>query len=160
MIKANNTYEIRKYTESDYNAFKDMFSEYFLKDFKINMKAEELENVCTDITRYVHAGIQFLDLSIQNDVPKGFVIYQIDSSKSDWCEKEGYGFIREVFVVPDARKYGIGRRLVMHAEEKLYELMALRIYLTSDESGDFWHAMGYCESGEISTINNDPIFIK
>ena len=160
MIRENNTYEIRKYTESDYNAFRDMFNEYFLKDLKIYITAKELENICVDITRSVHTGILFLDLPIQNDIPKGFIIYQIDSSKSDWCEKEGYGFIREVFVVPDARKYGIGRRLVMHAEEKLYELMALRIYLTSDESGDFWHAMGYCESGEISTINNDPIFIK
>lgn len=152
--------EIRKYAESDCNAFRDMFSAYFLKDLKIDITAGELENICADIIRQAGVGLQFLDLLIQNGVPKGFIIYQIDSPKSDWCEKEGYGFIREVYVEPEIRKQGLGRSLVSHAEEKLYELMVPHIYLTSDESGDFWQAMGYCESGEASTINNDPIFIK
>lgn len=152
--------EIRKYTKLDYNAYKDMFREYFLKDFKIDITQEETENICTEITQQVEAHILFLDLLILNSAAKGFIIYQIDSPKSDWCEKEGWGFIREVYIASDFRGKGYGKSLITHVESRLRQLLVPSIYLTSDESGNFWIKMGYQDSGETSSKNKARIFMK
>jgi len=38
----------------------------------------------------------------------GFVNYQIDTLDSDWCEREGWGFIREIYVDKTLRGKGLG----------------------------------------------------
>ena len=155
-----NIREIRGYMEPDYTAFKEMFGEYFLNDFNIELTEKELENICREITQKVKENILFLDLLMLNNSAKGFIIYQIDSPSSDWCEKEGYGFIRELFIAADFRKKGYGKDLAVYAENKLWDLSVPYIYLTAYESKNFWIKTGYQDSGEVSAKNDDRIYIK
>lgn len=153
--------KIRPYTASDYRAFEDMFDACFADDYKIDLTREQLEEICAGITQQIEAGILFVDLLTQEGVAKGFIIYQIDSPQSDWCEKEGFGFIREIFIAPDLRNKKHGKDLVVHAESRFKALQVPNIYLTSaEESTGFWAKMGYQDSGEICDRNHDRIFIK
>lgn len=90
----------------------------------------------------------------------GFINYQIDTKESDWCEKEGWGLIREIAIGKNMRKNGLGKRLVLSTEKKLKKLGAKNIYLTSDEAKDFWLNCEYLDSGEYSKVNGDNIYIK
>ena len=77
-----------------------------------------------------------------------------------WCEKEGYGCIREMFVSVDQRGKGYGRSLAIHAEKELQKLSVPYIYLTTDDNKDFWTKVGYRDTGEICIKNDGSIFIK
>ncbi|HEX3076917.1 MAG TPA: GNAT family N-acetyltransferase [Lachnospiraceae bacterium] len=90
----------------------------------------------------------------------GFICYQIDTDKSDWCEREGWGFIKEIFINRTLRGKNYGVKLVYHAETKLYAKGVDHIYLTSDEAGEFWNLCGYRNTGIVSSINHDPIYEK
>lgn len=90
--------EIRSFADADFDAFQRLFSAYFAQDMQLEFTSQQLNSVCTDVADKAKAGIIACDLLLQNGSAVGFVIYQIDSTKSDWCEKEGYGFIRELFV--------------------------------------------------------------
>lgn len=151
---------IRKYADADYAAYKALFTEYFRQDFRFDITDEDLDKICTGVAKHVCKGIQFLDLLICDGVPQGFIEYQVDSPNSDWCEKEGYGCIREVFIKPELRKHGLGRLLAKHAEENLFALTVPHIYLTSDEAGGFWETMGYRASGEVCEKNKCPVYVK
>ena len=50
-----------------------------------------------------------LDLAMDEACCVGFSVYQIDTEKSDWCKRPGWGFIREFYVVPAYRKGGTGK---------------------------------------------------
>lgn len=60
----------------------------------------------------------------------------------------------------DSRKYGYGSILVTHAENELKKLSVPYIYLTSDDSIDFWLSLGYTDTGEICDKNDCNILIK
>ncbi len=79
----------------------------------------------------------------------GFVIFQIDDMINDWCFKEGWGDVREIYVDAACRRHGLGRALLEFAEAKLKEAGAADIYLLpTDESEGFFIACGYEEMGE------------
>lgn len=155
-----NKIHIRSYKPDDLKDFTSMFSTYFRDDFKFDISDAKVNTLCGDITRDVQSGILYLDLLIVDGESAGFANYQIDSSKSDWCEKEGWGFIREVYIHKKYRGRKFGNELVNYIEERLHEKGVDKIYLTSDETGKFWSDCGYKETGETSRINKDPIFEK
>lgn len=152
--------KIREYKESDYAGFKEMLYVCFTQDYKIPLNKNQLEDLCLEITQQFLRYILSIDLLIIDDAPKGFVIYQIDSKDSDWCEKEGYGFIRELYVAADLRGAGHGRSLVSHAEKRMKDKAVPGIYLTTDETTGFWAKIGYRDTGEICVKNNGRIFVK
>ncbi|HPK14630.1 MAG: hypothetical protein BWY35_00789 [Firmicutes bacterium ADurb.Bin248] len=78
----------------------------------------------------------------------GFVIAQIDSSESDWNKREGWGFIRELYVAPAYRKRAMARQLVAVVEQAMHRSGALQAYLTTPVP-DFWRKLGYSFSGEV-----------
>ena len=151
-------YEIRKYTKTDYDVFKEMFIRYFTEDLNVFGTDEEFDKVCKDIDSYTEAQLIFLDLLFENGIEKGFHIYHVDSKVSDWCEKEGYGMIRELYIAPEARKKGCARNLLILAEKHLKNLSVPAIYLTADKDAEsFWIKMGYHDSGEICLKNKQKI---
>lgn len=152
--------EIRSYKLEDLEVFTSMFTTYFVNDFKIEISHEGAKKMCEKISREVLTGILGLDLLIIEGHPIGFINSQVDSDKSDWCEREGWGFIREVYVRKDHRGQDLGMRLVHHVEENFYKQGINNVYLTSDDSKEFWIACGYEDSGKVSTINKDPLFEK
>lgn len=151
---------ICKYTKADYDSFKDMFETCFKQDYKIELTESQIDEICTSITQQVADNIIYLDLLFLNEIAKGFVCYQIDSPKSDWCEKEGWGCIRELYISRDCRKKGYGRILVCYSENELRKNLAYEIYLTSDDTKEFWIKLGYSDTGEICKKNGSPILEK
>ena len=87
-----------------------------------------------------------INIEILQDGEKyaGFVIYQTDDIDNEWNFKEGWGDIRELYVIPSLRRQGLGRFLLYTAELKLKESGVDKAYcLPSEESEQFFTACGY-----------------
>jgi len=158
MIKQSNM-EIRKFTDSDFDAFAQMVGVYFIEDLKETLYNNPPIEMCKAMIQSVKDGITYLDLLHLDNTPIAFIMYQVDSLKSNWCEKEGYGFIREMYIRKDHRKQGYGKILVAHAEKELKKLSVPHIYLTSSND-PFWLSVGYANTGEVCKKNNNNILIK
>ncbi|MCL2593663.1 MAG: GNAT family N-acetyltransferase [Defluviitaleaceae bacterium] len=153
--------KIRSYSDLDYAAFKEMLATCFHQDYNMQLTEEQLDRWQNALIRRAAVEIVFLDILLIDDVAKGFILYQVDSPESDWCVKEGYGTIRELYVAADLRHAGYGRALAAHAESQLNLKNIKGLYLTSeDEAMVFWTKMGYKDSGEICSENDSPIFVK
>ncbi|SHO54019.1 GNAT family N-acetyltransferase [Anaerocolumna xylanovorans] len=152
--------EIRSFNNGYMQYFIKMFTKYFRNDFKIEITEKEICKACTEIGEFSISGTSTLDLLFLNEEPVGFIFFQIDTPQSNWCEREGWGFIREIYIDPVFRKSGLGARLISHAEKNLYSNGVRNIYLTSDSNETFWDSLGYKKTDEVSTINHDPIYEK
>lgn len=152
--------KIRSFCNNDLHDFIEMFCTYFRNDFKIEISDNKAEKLCSEIAKKSISGVIPLDMLLLDRKIVGFISYQIDTPYSDWCEREGWGFIREIYVNQSLRGKGLGLKLVSHAEKILYNNGAEHIYLTSDESGIFWSLCGYKKTEKVSDINQDPIYEK
>lgn len=152
--------KILSYSPDKYNKFRSNFMRYFREDIKLCLNDSQFDEICGEIVQMADKGIISVDILLEEDEMIGFIIYQIDSPLSDWCEKEGFGFIRELYIQPERRLKGLGASLVTNAQNSLIQTGVTNIYLTSDSSRDFWFKMGYRANGTISAINKDPIWIK
>lgn len=152
--------EIRSFCINDLCDFTEMFCTYFRNDFKIEISDNKVEESCSEIAKNSVSGVIPLDMLLIDGKIVGFISYQIDTPYSDWCEREGWGFIREIYVNQTLRGKGLGQRLVTHAEKILYNNGVDHIYLTSDEAGKFWGSCEYKKTGKVSDINHDPIYEK
>jgi len=150
---------IKKYTDSDFDAFAQMVAVYFIEDLKEPLNHNPPIGMCKAMIQSVKDAATYLDILHIDDSPVGFIMYQVDSQKSNWCEKEGYGFIREMYIRKDCRKQGYGKTLVAHAEDELKRLSVPYIYLTSSNDA-FWLSIGYTSTGEICEKNNNHVLIK
>lgn len=152
--------EIRSFNNDDLKDFTKMFCTYFRSDFSIEITDDQVEELCSKIADNSNLGVTPLDVLMHDGKMAGFICYQIDSKKSDWCEREGWGFIREIHINPSLRGNGLGSILVAHVEEILFNKGAQNIYLTSDKTGEFWRLCGYTKTDKVSSFNNDPIYEK
>ncbi|GGH21722.1 GNAT family N-acetyltransferase [Paenibacillus segetis] len=151
---------IRPFCNNDMCDFKGMFGDYFRNDFNIEISDIKLDAICLEIADNSVSEITPVDLIIVHEELVGFICYQIDNPNSDWCEREGWGFIREIYINRRFRGEGLGAKIVAHAEKELYAKGVEHIYLTSDEAGEFWSLCGYEKTGKFSDINHDPIYEK
>ena len=161
MIKQPKTV-IRPYADSDFDAFARMVGVCWTEDYKETLNNNPPIKMCKEMVQSTNDGIMPIDLLCLDDSPIGFIMYQIDSPISDWCEKEGYGCIREMYIQKDYRKQGYGETLVAHAENALKKLSVKHIYLTADDDNSiaFWLRVGYADTGEVCEKNNGNILIK
>ena len=151
--------EIKPYSDEYFDAFAQMVGTYFIEDLKEPLSNNPPIGMCKAMTQSVTDGITYLDLLHLGGIPIGFIMYQVDSPKSNWCEKEGYGFIREMYLCKNYRKQGFGKILAAHAENELKKLSVPFIYLTSSND-NFWLSAGYAGTGEICEKNNNHVLIK
>ena len=156
----NESIEIKPYIDTDGESFINMFNSYFQCDLGIELTKSKMEEICSEIVDSVKNQIVYLDLIKVNNKSTGFIIYQIDSPTSDWCQFEGDGFIREMYITKERRNRGLGKLLVTHAEQSLGNRDIEQVYLTSDDSGEFWIKCGYEMSSEVGYKNQDPIYMK
>jgi ribosomal protein S18 acetylase RimI-like enzyme len=152
--------EIRPFCNNDLGEFTEMFCTYFRNDFNIEITDNKIEKICSKIARDSISGVVPVDLLVIHGRIVGFVCYQVDTPHSDWCEREGWGFIREIHTNKAFRGKGLGTKLVTHAEKALYASGVEHIYLTSDKTGAFWGLCGYKKTEKVSNINHDPIYEK
>lgn len=95
-----------------------------------------------------------LDLAMDEACCIGFSVYQIDTEKSDWCKRPGWGFVREFYVIPECRKNGTGKVLASHTELQLRNMGAKALYLTSTDAVSFWEKCSWklteerCSNGQ------------
>lgn len=129
-------FEIEKLNNSDYEQFTNMFLDYFINDLGVEQDENLLrENLVKNfILKQYAKGLIFIDVIKEQNQCLGFNIYQIDSENADWSERIGWGFIREIYVAKSHRKFGLGTKLLSHAENVLKNLGVTEVYLTSDEN--------------------------
>ena len=142
---------------ADRSHFRALFKDYY----------EELdcdEDIDHLLDEYVLADFDAELLSIAvaaEDVPCGFVIYQIDGIENEWCLREGMGTIRELYVAPRYRGSGAGSLLMRFAEERLAEAGAHKIYvLPAEGTQGFFIAHGYEEADEYCDETDCNYFYK
>ena len=109
--------DIKKYSDCESANFKKMMNACFSEDYRIPLTEDQLVELCENIKRSVIDCIVSLDLLYKDSKPIGFINYQVDSLQSDWCEKEGYGCIRELYISRNFRSRGYGKILLYHAEK-------------------------------------------
>lgn len=142
---------------ADRSHFCAMFKDYY-KELDCD------EDIGHLLDEYVLADYDAELLSIAvaaEDVPCGFVIYQIDGIENEWCLKEGMGTVRELYVVPQYRGRGAGALLMRFAEEQLVVNGARKIYvLPAEGSQGFFLSLGYAEADEYCDETDCNYFYK
>lgn len=141
---------IKSYEESMRREWEDMFIAYFKDDLDDDLSEEIIRGkICDFILRQESRKIVSICVPELDGRMIGFGIYQIDKPESDWCKHEGWGFIREFYIVKKMRRQGYGSKLAAFIENELYRAGAERLYLTSDKGAVcFWEACGYRLCGE------------
>lgn len=95
------------------------------------------------------------------DKAVGFVIFQTDDMINDWCFKEGWGDVREIYVDGPFRGRGLGKALLEYAGAALGKEGAKNIYLLpTDDSEGFFRACGYVDIGEYCAELDCKVFGK
>lgn len=121
--------------------FEELFAAYY---FELGCDDDASHLVDEYIIPDLLAGQISIDILQDGEEFAGFVIYQIDDIGNDWNFKEGWGDIREIYVIPSRRREGLGKFLLYTAEMKLRESGATRAYsLPEEESEKFFAACGY-----------------
>jgi len=145
------------------SALRHLLVQYFAaldwKDPKDAIPPSYVPKILTRVAEMLAQGKFWVYLAREKSKLCGFVIAQIDGEGKDWCKRPGWGFIRELYVLPGYRGKGIAGKLVRRAEASLLQGGASQIYLTSDLTG-FWEALGYENSGEIYEGNGGKIYTK
>lgn len=132
----------------------------YMKELDCGIPEDIIRGKLSDFIDTQHdAGIICIDLATESEDIIGFSVYQIDRPESDWCQRPGWGFIREFYIVPAFRKSGTGRKLALHTEKALRAMGAQRLYLTSDSAIPFWRKCGWTLSEEVCS-NEQQILEK
>lgn len=144
---------IQPLQEKDFDGFVKIFSDYFVDEMKF---ADDKEKFCNFAKEFI-VNQQYAEKIILIDLAKfgeeiaGFIIYQIDSERSDWCERPGVGFIREFYVAPAHRRKNLGSLLIKRADEMLKKMGANDVYLASAKDEGvitFYEKNGYRKTGQ------------
>ena len=107
------------------------------------------------------AGLLSIDILKEGDVFAGFVIYQTDEINNEWNFKEGWGDIREIYVIPSLRRQGLGKFLLYTAEMKLREAGTEKSYcLPSENAEEFFAACGYSKANAYSEELDCFVYVK
>lgn len=140
---------IVNYDQALHEPFAALVADYFIRELESDIPEDIVRGKLMElILKQWEQQILHIAIALEDGSPVGFSIYQIDTPKSDWCKREGWGFIREFYVSPGHRKQGIGSALAEYSDIHLRQLGAAQIYLTSDNAIPFWLRCGYRDSGE------------
>ena len=121
--------------------FKKLFTDYYTElgcDENIPHLLDEY--IIPDLL----AGLICIELLKDGEIFAGFIIYQVDDIGNDWNVREGWGDIREIYVIPSLRRSGLGKFMLYTAEMKLREDGINKSYcLPNDEAESFFTHCGY-----------------
>lgn len=122
-------------------AFEKLFTEYY-RELDCGEDVPHLldEYIIPD----VKAGLIRIELLKDGETDAGFIIYQTDDIGNDWNLREGWGDVREIYVIPSLRRKGYGKFLLYTAEMKLREGGPDKAYcLPAEGCEQFFTACGY-----------------
>lgn len=107
------------------------------------------------------SGLLSIDILQDGETYAGFVIYQTDDIDNEWNFKEGWGDIRELYIIPSHRRQGLGRFLLYTAEMKLRESGTNKAYcLPSEESESFFVSCGYKRTEDYNAELDSIVYEK
>lgn len=138
--------------------FKKLFTDYY-SELGCDDDCKHLldEYIMPDLL----AGLIKIDMLQENGEYAGFAIYQTDGIENDWNFKEGFGDIREIYVVPSLRRRGLGKFLLYTAEMKLKEDGATQCYcLPYEKAEPFFKACGYKKTDARNDELDCPVYVK
>ena len=92
----------------------------------------------------------------------GFLYAKIDSADDRGHKQIGFGCIMEFYIVPEQRRKGFGRDMLLYLEDFFRKNGVTQLYLTADPvtGKPFWTAMGFTATGENSPDNGQEIYEK
>ena len=135
--------EIELYAAPWREQFADMFIDYFIGDLSAPFpEAQIREEILPKFIALAESGVAPVLLAVHDGKAIGFINFQIDSEASNWNERPGWGFIRELHVNKQWRRRGIGGALVTVATDSMREAGATQAYLTADRDFEFWEKLG------------------
>ncbi len=122
-------------------AFEKLFTEYY-RELDCG---EDIPHLLDEyIIPDVKAGLIRIELLKDGETDAGFIIYQTDDIGNDWNLREGWGDVREIYVIPSLRRKGYGKFLLYTAEMKLREGGTEKAYsLPTEGCEQFFTACGY-----------------
>lgn len=122
-------------------AFEKLFTEYY-RELDCG---EDIPHLLDEyIIPDVKAGLIRIELLKDGETDAGFIIYQTDDIGNDWNLREGWGDVREIYVIPSLRRKGYGKFLLYTAEMKLREGGTEKAYcLPAEGCEQFFTACGY-----------------
>lgn len=136
--------QVELYQDHHDEQFADMFVSYFVNDFHAPFPEETIREAI--VPRFVELSkrkVAPILIAFEDDVPLGFVCFQIDSSASDWNERPGWGMLRELYVDQRWRRRGVGSVLATVAVRAMAESGATQAYLTTEDAFGFWESLGW-----------------
>ena len=141
---------IKAYENTQRQEFLKMLITYFNDDMKCNWSSEFIEDKIFGLFEEKWSKkIIYIDVLEENKQLIGFAIYQIDTPQSDWCKKEGWGFVRELYIQKGYRQQGYGFKLVKNIERCLINKNVKDIYLNADDAIIFWNKCNYISTNEV-----------
>lgn len=144
--------------DTDRTVFEKLFKDYYAE---LDCADDTAHLVDEYIIPDMIAGLLRIDLIADGDTVSGFVIYQIDDINNEWNMKEGWGDIREIYIIPSHRRQGLGKFLLYTAEMKLKEAGAKNAYCLPFEGAQpFFTACGYIDSDKYCEDLDCTIFEK
>ena len=150
--------KVRPVCEKDYASFEKLFYDYYTE---LDCEDDPLHLFSEYVLPDLNAKLFCAAVAEADGVLAGFIIYQIDDVINDWNFKEGCGDVRELFVVPEYRRRGAGRALIVFAETALKAEGAAEVYtLPTDESEAFFKKCGYGDIGEYCAEADSKVFGK
>ncbi len=141
---------IKKYEETMQQDLLKMLITYLNDDLKCDWKERFIEKrIFKLFEEKWREEVVFIDVIEEDNQLVGFAIYQIDTPQSDWCKKQGWGFIREVYVQKEYRGLGYGYKLAKEVEQVFCEKNIKDVYLKTDDAILFWEKCNYVDIGEV-----------
>ena len=142
----------------DKGEFTELFKDYYRELGCLDDVPHLVEEyIIPDLT----AGLLKTDILKDGEIFAGFIIYQVDDIGNDWNFKEGWGDVREIYVIPSKRRKGLGKFLLYTAEMKLKESGTSRAYvLPSENSLPFFGSCGYKKTDGYCAELDCPVYEK
>lgn len=149
-----------------YDSFLQMLSDYFdeicADKPEDNIPKKYLPKILDTISNETKKYTIWLYLCIKNNEPIGFAMAQIDTKDNPLCKREGWGFIREFYIISGFRRKGYAKQMCEFIENVIYSHGAKDIYLdaSANTGVSFWESMGYIYSGKINDKNGNKTYEK
>jgi len=155
--------EIRKGTTNDVSAIVPLWVGFMDFHAELDPMFTRLPEGVDNWTRYITEKLTDEDFAVfvagEDGTLIGYTVVFLKEYPPIWTVK-GCGFIDEMFVDPEHRGRGVGRKLYQSAEDWLRNKGAphleLKVDLDNEPSRDFWARMGFEPRVEIRTKRFDP----
>lgn len=142
------------------NEFNDQLFQQAFKKYFIELGADLNDDDFIDIFNQMNQQEgNFAYCLIHNNQCIGFIMGR-EEQFEHWFLTQDFGFIREFWIHPKHRQYGLGKKLLFKIEQEFKEAGNKKVLLTSDTAIPYYEKLGYQVDVSISALNQDPVLFK